>query len=117
MDKSKMTMKELREAGVSPEEAGQLFASRYDPTIQSLVGVLRMFGMGDEQYHAYLDEAAERLGAILPEGDVPDDLSVEESQPWVEVSDLMVIGVLADAWYRFGMANPSTVTEALGEGQ
>ena len=51
MDKSKMTMKELREAGVSPEEAGQLFASRYDPTIQSLVGVLRMFGMGDEQYN------------------------------------------------------------------
>lgn len=102
-DKKDMTMEELMAAGLTPAEAADLFASKYDQAIKGLVETLFMFGMSNEQYLGYLDETKDALVKVLPEGDLPDNLAVAEAQPYLEVSDLMVLGKLAYEWYLLGI--------------
>src|SRR5688572_29593658 len=102
-DKKDMTMKELMEEGVSTEEAAVLFASKYDVAIKSLVEVLLNFGMTPEQYHRYLGECGEVVKRVIPNGDLPEGLTVAESGPYVEISDLTILGMLAYQWYLIGM--------------
>lgn len=111
-DKKDMTMEELMAAGLTSKEAAEIFETRYDPAIKSLVDVLSLFGMTTEQYHGYLDETKEALTAVLPKEDLPEGLAVSDAGPYLEVSDLMVLGRLAYEWWRIGQeTTDATVAE------
>jgi hypothetical protein len=88
-------VKDLR--GMPPKQAAAIFASPYDEAIRELKRSLVEFtDYSDENFVELLDRNKELLLATMP---VPEDLTVSESTPYVEASDLITLGSLAHEMY------------------
>lgn len=84
--------------GMSSEEASVVFATQYDEAIHSLRYALSMMdGLDEAANEAMLNKAADILNNVVK---VPKDLTVEESQPYVELSDLVYLGLLANELWQ-----------------
>lgn len=88
----------------SPEVAAVVFATEYDRSIRSLAGMLeRGFGTFQEDRDASLDYSRRILENLVT---LPSNLTVETSKPYVELSDLLYLGLLAHRFLTRMEENP-----------
>lgn len=90
---------------LAPEVAAVLFATVYDDTIKALMGALEVgFQTGDEDLMWAMKRANEILSPLVP---VPTQMTLENSGPYVELSDLIITGLMAHRMYQRTMEGPS----------
>ena len=77
---------------LTPEQAAQVFATKYDEPIQGLRHALGHFDYGVDQYDQMLAEVRSLIVDIMP---IPRHITVGGSRPYVEASDLITLGRLA----------------------
>jgi len=82
---------------ISPDEAKQLFKTEFDEPIQQMLSALKHLGYTQEDFALLLDAMKELMEATI---DVPRDITVEESMPYVYVSDLLILGALSAEAYK-----------------
>lgn len=97
LDPAKITMKHAREMEGSGVDTSPLFATVFDPTTKSLVHTLFSLGMSKSEYHHLLSHAQNYMETCtdIETNDAHDDKTVEEMRMYTELSDLVVIGLLA----------------------
>lgn len=77
---------------LSPEEAARIFATKYDEPIHGLRHALEHLGYDVSQYDQMLAEVRTMLTDLMP---IPRRVTVGQSRPYVEASDLITLGHLA----------------------
>jgi hypothetical protein len=84
--------------GITPQESAAIFATEYDEAIRALLHSLDHYtDFTHEQFHDLLNETKALLLQTMP---VPKDISVKDSMPYVEASDLITLGALAFEMYK-----------------
>lgn len=82
---------------ITPNEAAAIFATEYDEAIRALLQSLTQFtDFTKENFNELLNTTKQLLVATMP---VPSNLSVQDSQPYVQTSDLITLGALAYEMY------------------
>lgn len=83
---------------ISPDEAAALFATEYDAAIKAILATLGSFtDYSDQDFIRLLDELKALMESVIP---VPKGLTVSQSGPYLEVSDLLTLGGLAFETYK-----------------
>jgi hypothetical protein len=93
MDRSKVTVSDLaHDESFTSAEAAEVFKTEYDESIELILKMLRETGFTEEEFSDVVDAAAEVMETHVP---IPTDMTIEESMPLVEMSDMLVLGLLA----------------------
>lgn len=102
MDINKNTkISDIMREEMTADQAREAFGTEFDEAIHSLLGVLEQFGMTEEDFEAILDQGKRLMEATI---EVDMSLTVEESMKYVYVSDLIILGLLSNAWFQVGKA-------------
>jgi hypothetical protein len=96
---------------ITPDEASEIFATKYDPSVNMMLGLLRVgCNLSDAERDMLLLEAKSAMEKVV---DLPEGLTVEQSRPYVEMADLTYLGMLA---HTLATRIPGAMAQA-GEGE
>ncbi len=88
-----------RSGDVSSEVAAVIFGTVYDAPIKGIMnGLSEDYGYTREQFDALLEEGTRRLVGVGLS--IPHHVRVSQSKPYVEISDIVFLGLLAFAAYE-----------------
>jgi hypothetical protein len=83
--------------GMSPQEAAAVFATQYDDAVRALLHSLAEYtDFTDQDFRELMDMTKALLVKTMP---VPKSITIKDSQPYVECSDLITLGALAYEMY------------------
>jgi hypothetical protein len=91
-------LQDIDDATFTPSDAAEIFASPYDDAIQQILGALNKLGYTEEEFSELVEKMKDLMMRTMP---IPADLTIETSMPFVQASDLMILGALsAEAYAR-----------------
>jgi hypothetical protein len=93
----KNTRVEDLDENMSADEAQELFGTEIDPVIRSMLESVKMLGFTDEDFQRLLEAMKELMEACI---NFPSNMTVEETMPYVYMSDLMTLGGLSVELYN-----------------